>query len=94
MHKRIIIVGGMGPQASIELHRRLIRQASNMGARNGNEFPEIIHISLPIDDFIADKSKTKQALVQIQSALERLYPWQAGYRRYSMQYGSSFAARA
>ena len=84
MSKRIIIIGGMGPQASIELHRRLIRRANDMGARSGNEFPEIAHISLPIDDFIADESKTKQALVQIIGALECLYPWQTGYGCHSM----------
>ncbi len=84
MNKRIIIIGGMGPQASIELHRRLIRRANDMGARNGNEFPEIAHISLPIDDFIADAPKTKQALVQIMGALERLYPWRTGYGSYSV----------
>lgn len=84
MNNRIIIIGGMGPQASIELHRRIIHRATELGARNGNDFPEIAHISLPIDDFIADKAKTKQALVQIQGALERLYPWRAGYCRHSM----------
>lgn len=26
MKQRIIIIGGMGPQASLELHRRILRQ--------------------------------------------------------------------
>ncbi len=84
MNNRLIIIGGMGPQASIELHRRMIQRATELGARNGNDFPEIAHISLPIDDFIADKSKTNQALVQIQGALECLYPWQERYNSYSL----------
>lgn len=84
MEKRIIIIGGMGPQASVELHRRIIAHACKLGARNGNDFPEIAHISLPIDDFIADKSKTKQALIQIQSALECLYPWQGRHYSYGV----------
>lgn len=84
MSNRIIIIGGMGPQASIELHRRIIHRASELGARNGKDFPEIAHISLPIDDFIADESKTKQAFRLIANALERLYPWQGRYGRYSL----------
>ena len=84
----------MGPQASVELHHRIIRRASELGARNGNDFPEIAHISLPIDDFIADKSKTKQALVLIQSALERLYPWQARHGRFGVQYRAFVPAGA
>lgn len=60
--KRIIIIGGMGPQASLELHRRIIAKASENGARNGNDFPHIVHFSLPVEDFISDRSKTAEAL--------------------------------
>ena len=58
MKERIIIVGGMGPQASLELHRRIIARAAELGAHNGASFPEIIHLSLPIDDFISHESKS------------------------------------
>lgn len=70
--KRIIIIGGMGPQASLELHRRLIARASENGAVNGNDFPHIVHFSLPIDDFISDKTKTKAALEFIVRELKGL----------------------
>lgn len=59
--KRIIIIGGMGPQASLELHRRIIQRAVDNGAVNGSDFPHIVHFSLPVDDFIADARKTKIA---------------------------------
>ena len=60
--KRIIIIGGMGPQASLELHRRIIKRAVENGAKDGGDFPHIVHFSFPIDDFISDKSKTAKAV--------------------------------
>jgi len=83
MKSRITIIGGMGPQASLDLHRRLLESAVLLGASSGGEFPEIRHLSLPIDDFISDESKTSKALELISSALECLYLWrsrQASYR--------------
>lgn len=52
----------MGPQASLELHRRLIKRAAENGAKNGSDFPHIVHFSLPVDDFISDANKTSKAL--------------------------------
>ena len=40
MKQRIIIIGGMGPQASLELHRRMIQQALADGAKDGTDFPQ------------------------------------------------------
>lgn len=83
MKNRITIIGGMGPQASLDLHRRLLERAILLGATSGGEFPEIRHLSLPIDDFISDQSKTSAALELISRSLERLYLWrsrQASYR--------------
>lgn len=68
--KRIILIGGMGPQASLELHQRLIQRAVNNGAVNGSDFPCIVHFSLPVDDFIADARKTKTALDLIITSLK------------------------
>ncbi len=63
--KRIIIIGGMGPQASIEMHRRLMLRAVENGARDGGDFPHVVHFSLPVDDFISDTEKTAEALAFI-----------------------------
>lgn len=68
--KRIIIIGGMGPQASLELHRRIIERAAVNGAQNGKDFPHIVHFSLPVDDFIADARKKKAALALIIESLK------------------------
>ncbi len=86
MKSKIIIVGGMGPQAGIELHQRIINRASKLGARNGSDFPEIVHFSLPVDDFISDSTKMNQAVELITSALERLYLWQRGPHSLGVQY--------
>ena len=81
MTKRITIIGGMGPQASLLLHQNIIQAAAHSGAREGHDFPEIAHFSLPIADFISHPTSMKQAINQIVGSLERLYPWRrlAGY---------------
>lgn len=75
MNKHIIIIGGMGPQASVELHRRILARAVMLGARNGADFPSITHVSLPIDDFINDEDKPARAFEMIKMSMERLYLW-------------------
>lgn len=74
--KRIIIIGGMGPQASLELHGRIIQRAIANGACDGADFPLIIHLSLPIDDFISDNTKLDKALKLISDSLSQLKPRQ------------------
>ncbi len=88
MKKNILIIGGMGPQASLLLHERILDKAAQLGAVNGADFPAITHLSLPIDDFISDQTKAPKALRMIK---ERLYClWQPEiYARYNcLQYGS------
>lgn len=80
--KRILIVGGMGPQASLTLHQKIIEKAAQQGAMSGDDFPEIIHISMPIPEFIDSKANLQRALALIK---ERLYClWQT--RLYSYCY--------
>lgn len=83
-NQKITIVGGMGPQASASLHTRLIQRAAELGARNGDEFPEIRHLSLPIRDFISDPSLMPLALSRITAALECLYLWRRRTNCYSL----------
>jgi len=81
MKKEILIIGGMGPQASLLLHKRILDKAAELGAVNGSDFPTIAHLSLPIDDFINDKSKMKVALNEFKQGLG--YLWQPKFHSYS-----------
>ena len=72
MKQRIIIIGGMGPQASLELHRRMIQQALADGAKDGTDFPHIVHLSLPVSDFIANESRRSEALEIIINELKNI----------------------
>ena len=72
MKQRIIIIGGMGPQASLELHRRMIQQALADGAKDGADFPHIVHLSLPVPDFIANESRRSEALKIIINELKNI----------------------
>lgn len=74
MNKHIVIIGGMGPQASLELHKRIIDGALIRGARNGHEFPQITHLSLPVRDFI-NGSEMSAAVTLINQACRQLYLW-------------------
>ena len=72
MKQRIIIIGGMEPQASLELHRRMIQQALADGAKDGTDFPHIVHLSLPVPDFIANESRRSEALEIIINELKNI----------------------
>ena len=72
MKQRIIIIGGMGPQASLELHRRMIQQALADSAKDGTDFPHIAHLSLPVPDFIANESQRSEALEIIINELKNI----------------------
>lgn len=55
---KIGILGGMGPQASAHLVKLLVDiSAKEFGAKNNDDFPEILLDSVPIPDFICDESK-------------------------------------
>lgn len=57
--KKVIgILGGMGPQASARLVQILVEMSTKeFGAKNCDDFPEIVLDSIPIPDFISDKKK-------------------------------------
>ncbi|TXG76955.1 aspartate/glutamate racemase family protein [Patescibacteria group bacterium] len=76
MRKRILIVGGMGPQASLALHRYLIEAAAKQGVRNNRDYPLIIHASVPVEDFISDVSARPRALALLQQTLRPLKQFQ------------------
>jgi aspartate racemase len=73
---KIGILGGMGPQASLELLRLIIHQATHkLGVVSADEFPEIILDSIPISDFISDIRKldiARKTIVNRAIILKRL----------------------
>ena len=68
---RIVILGGMGPQASLELHRRIITAAAKAGSVNNQDYPEILHASIPIIDFISSGDSTL-GLMELFQSLDKL----------------------
>lgn len=62
MKNHIVIIGGMGPQASLSLHKRILDAAANSGAKHCHQYPQITHISLPIRDFISNSKNKDEAL--------------------------------
>ncbi len=69
----IVIIGGMGPQASIEVHQRVVDLAQQLfNVRSNDDFPEIVHVSLPVPDFISDRRNSEHALAMIRQSLSQL----------------------
>ncbi len=69
----ILIIGGMGPQASLSIHGRLIKAAVMNGAQHNEDFPAITHLSIPVADFISNPVKKSEALTMIMDRLESLW---------------------
>lgn len=78
--KQIIgILGGMGPQASAHLVKLLVDlSAKEFGAKNCEDFPEIILDSIPVPDFISSKKNKKIALTMLKEQIERMSQMQVG----------------
>lgn len=67
------IIGGMGPQASIELNRLLIAGARHRyGAKENHEYPEILIDSVPVPDFLSDTGTMEEAAVMLEDRVRRL----------------------
>lgn len=61
-NKIIGLIGGMGPYASSYFYKLLLNKSSgNRGAKNNNDFPEILIDSVPVPDFISDIKNLKIA---------------------------------
>jgi aspartate racemase len=62
-NKAIGILGGMGPEASVYFYKTMIEfSITYFGAKNNNDFPEIILYSVPVPDFISNEKDKEQAL--------------------------------
>ena len=72
MDNAIVIIGGMGPQASLSLHQRVVEGSTKLHNGSPEGFPLILHASLPVPDFIASPEQYKQALRMVQEACQHL----------------------
>jgi aspartate racemase len=73
-NKKIIgLIGGMGPFASAEFCKQLlVKSSQNFGAKNSDEFPEIILDSIPIPDFISNTKTLPIAKRMLISRVKKL----------------------
>lgn len=73
------ILGGMGPQASARLVQILVEMSTKeFGAKNCDDFPEIVLDSIPIPDFISDKKNKKVGLKMLKERVKRMSHMQVG----------------
>lgn len=71
-NKALLIIGGMGPEASGYLYKLLIDLAiTEFGAKNNDDFPEIILHSVPVPDFISNDKSRKQALEMLEIVVKQ-----------------------
>lgn len=73
-NKNIIgVIGGMGPYASVDFYRLLIEGARyHYGAKNNDEYPEVIVDSIPVPDFLSDKKRMEEAAQILEDRTRRL----------------------
>ncbi len=65
-NKHILIIGGMGPQASVYAHHLLLEEFQKTATQLDNsDYPRITHLSINVDDFISDPSKKESSLQYI-----------------------------
>ena len=73
-NKKIGIIGGVGPQSTNFIYKKIIEfSQSKYGAKNNNDYPYIIFESLPIPDFISNKkhlNEAKEMLIKSAQILE------------------------
>lgn len=69
--KPIVIIGGMGPQASVLLYRKLIEKASSeYGVTANEQYPHIVIQSLNVPDFISSQRREIEAITRMKQAVQ------------------------
>lgn len=78
--KKIIgLIGGMGPFASSYFYRLLLEKGGDIyGAKNNDDFPEILIDSVPVPDFISDTKKLKVAEKMLISCVKKMNGYGVG----------------
>ncbi|MFC1790679.1 aspartate/glutamate racemase family protein [Patescibacteria group bacterium] len=71
--KKIGIIGGVDPQATVVLYRRIIEISQDKyQAKNNDDYPSVVIESVPVPDFISDTSKIKKAKKMLVGATKSL----------------------
>jgi aspartate racemase len=79
MHNPIVIIGGMGPQASVRFHQLLLEKSGRYHGGDGDAYPFIAHFSLAVKDFISDDGARTAAIETLRAytpAIRALQPSQ------------------
>src|SRR3990170_1455521 len=72
-NRSIGIIGGMGPYASSYFYELLLKKSNDIyGAKNNNDYPEIIIDSVPVPDFISDTKQQEEAMKMLISRVKKL----------------------
>lgn len=72
-HKMIGLIGGMGPYASAHFYRLLLDKSSqDYGAKNNDDYPEIVIDSVPVPYFISDTTRLAEAKNMLMDRAQRL----------------------
>lgn len=72
-NKKIGIIGGVGPQSTDYIYKKIIILAQKKyGAKNNDDYPEMIIHSVPIPDFISNKEKINDALQMLKNSVKLL----------------------
>ena len=72
MNNHILILGGMGPQASLKLHELLIVGSKQFHDALPESYPSILHASIAVPDFIESEQKYQKALRLLQATCKQL----------------------
>ncbi len=63
----------MGPDASARLYQRIIEKArEKYGAKNNEDYPELIIHSIPVPDFISNSQKAEEAIFMLKKSVREL----------------------
>ncbi|MBN2016078.1 aspartate/glutamate racemase family protein [Candidatus Dojkabacteria bacterium] len=72
-NKKVGIIGGVGPQATSVLYSEIVRFAQiKYKARDNDDYPYVLIESVPIPDFISDKSHMNEAFKMLEVTVENL----------------------
>ena len=71
--KTLGVVGGMGPQATIQFYQQVIDCSQSLvGAEKNDDYPHLLVSNLPVPDLIADQESEKRTVQMVKDEMVRL----------------------